>query len=356
SEVCGNGIDDDCDGQADATDSNCWVCTPGQTQSCSTSCSGGGTRRCTPAGQWETTCRPPSESCDNGVDDDCDGKVDHHDFDCPEIIHTCEDAEGGGCNGDMGYGDHCSAANNTGGCSAGRFWAWCNRRNTAYPDIWDNWVRNWVSSRCDGTTSETGTQYSTWYCSASSNDRYECTTPLVLSFDGAPVGLAAPNASFAFAPGQAVYSSWPRPATPWLVRDLDRNGRIDDGTELFGSNTRLPDGSLATHGFAALAALDENHDGVVDRADLAFGSLRLWSDLDGDRRTDPGELRTLPAAGVTSLGLGFTVEPRCDRDGNCERERAAFSWTDKAGRRHTGAVVDVYLATAPDPRLSCLER
>ena len=49
--------------------------------------------------------------------------------------------------------------------------------------------------------------------------------------------------------------------------DLDGDGRITDSRELFGGTTS---------GFAALAALDGNHDGVVDAADDGL------ADFDGD--------------------------------------------------------------------------
>jgi hypothetical protein len=265
-------------------------------------------------------------------------------------LYTCEMLEGGACNGDWGYGDHCAASENTGGCSGVRFFAWCNRRNPAYPNIWHDYVRDWVDDRCDGAVAETGTQYSTWYCTSSGGDRYECTTPLVLSFDGAPIQLVGmTEIPFEFTPGQPVLSSWPRPQHPWLVRDLDGDGRISSGRELFGSDTQLASGASARHGFEALVALDANRDGVLDAKDPAFASLRLWSDADGNRRSSAGELSTLASAGVRSLSLAFTVEPRCDSRGNCERERAPFTFVDAQGQTLSGTVVDVYLATLPAP-------
>jgi len=33
--------------------------------------------------------------------------------------------------------------------------------------------------------------------------------------------------------------------------DLDNNGRIDDGRELFGEATRMPDGTTTENGYAA---------------------------------------------------------------------------------------------------------
>jgi len=69
-ESCDNGTDDDCDGNVDeGTD-----CSPGATEPCNTSCGSAGTRSCGTACGWGS-CTPPAESC-NGADDDCDGNVD----------------------------------------------------------------------------------------------------------------------------------------------------------------------------------------------------------------------------------------------------------------------------------------
>src|SRR3990167_2251021 len=100
-------------------------CESGETTHCTSACGSAGTKACDGELRWGA-CRPPAESCDNGLDDDCDGRVDHGDTDCTPVVHTCEDAEGGGCNGDLGYGDRCSPADNENGCSASRFNAWCN--------------------------------------------------------------------------------------------------------------------------------------------------------------------------------------------------------------------------------------
>jgi len=264
------------------------------------------------------------------------------------VVHTCESQDGSGCNGDLGYGNHCAAADNQNGCSPQRFWAWCNRRNPSYPDIWDRYIRNWVDDRCDGTMRETGTQYSTWYCTSSTNERYECTTPLVLSFDSAPVRFERTNGTFAFTPGAPVASDWPSAATPWLARDLNQNGRIDDGSELFGSNTRLGD-RTAANGFEALDALDENRDGVVDARDPAFDELRLWRDSDGDKRSTPRELSRLSDVGVASLRTSYQVVPRCDVRGNCEQERGSFTMT--YGTK--GSVIDVHLKVSAPVTLVC---
>ena len=323
------------------------VCEVGDSAACTTTCGSNGLKGCID-GQW-SSCGVPAESCDNGIDDDCDGQADHHDPECTPIVHTCEGEEGGGCNGDPGYGDRCAPADNENGCSAGRFHAWCNRRNsTEFPNIWYAWVHDWVSTRCDGTTAETGTQYSTWFCRSSTNDEYRCTTPLVLSFDNAPVRYDANTRLFPFKPGSPVQSDWPAVATPWLVRDVNGNGRVDDGSELFGSNTKTAQG-VARHGFEALAALDANGDGLLDGKDPEFHSLLIWRDGNGDRVSQPSELTSLAEERVDALGLRFSNQPRCDLRGNCERERSTFSWRGADGSAHQGSLVDVYLRVGVSP-------
>ena len=170
-------------------------------------------------------------------------------------------------------------------------------------------------------------------------------TPIVLSFDAAPVVLASARGHFDLGQGDLATTDWPSPATPWLALDRNGDGLINDGSELFGSLTRLATGVRARHGFEALAELDSNGDGVIDSHDAAWKSLRLWYDFDGDRAAGLGELVPLTKAGVESIGLRYSANPRCDGRGNCELERAEVILGDARGRRRHGTAVDVHLAS-----------
>jgi hypothetical protein len=161
-------------------------------------------------------------------------------------------------------------------------------------------------------------------------------TPLVAVFDGGPVAFSAVGA-FAFTPGAPVTTAWP--SSPWIARDVDHSGCIESGAELFGSNTRLPNGTLARDGFEALAVLDENHDGVVDARDPGFSELLLWSNA-GERVCRPGEVTRLSSV-VTSISLQVTASKRRDELG-----RVSMTWRDASGT-HAGAVVDVFLRERP---------
>ena len=176
-----------------------------------------------------------------------------------------------------------------------------------------------------------------------------CNTPLVVSFDDRPVTFQ-PGAQFSFAPGVATATDWPTAETPWIALDLDGDGAITNGAELFGDHTALPGGSTANNGFEALAALDANHDGKLDAADPGFAKLVLWSDRDRDGRSAADELAPLATGiggrAIVSISLdthaSLAMGARCDAGGNCEGQRATITWRDAAGL-HTGTVVDVYL-------------
>jgi len=172
-----------------------------------------------------------------------------------------------------------------------------------------------------------------------------CDTPLVLAYDREHVEFTRVPGEFDLAGRAAsVPTDWVSARTPWLAMDLDGNGRIDDGRELFGSMTELPGGGRARNGFEALAALDDDHDGRITASDAAFDRLVVWRDADQDRRSEPGELVSARDAGLVAIRLDYAVVPTCD-DGDCEVERAVFVFRDDAGRERDGAVIDVHLAT-----------
>ena len=54
----------------------------------------------------------------------------------------------------------------------------------------------------------------------------------------------------------------------FLCLDLNGNGTIDNGGELFGDKTLLADGTTAKNGFEALAQYDGNGDGVIDENEI----------------------------------------------------------------------------------------
>ena len=103
-----------------------------------------------------------------------------------------------------------------------------------------------------------------------------------------------------------------REGSGFLALDKNGDGKINDGSELFGTRSG--------NGFADLAVYDEDGNGWIDENDEIFDKLRVWSkDKDGK-----DVLKTLKEADVGAIYLGST--------------NSQFSLTDKKDNEVLGAV------------------
>ncbi len=152
--------------------------------------------------------------------------------------------------------------------------------------------------------------------------------PIILDLDGdglETVGLAS-NVYFDHdGDGVLTKTGWAGKDDALLVWDRNANGSIDTGAELFGDFTVLPNGTLAPNGFAALAALDSNGDGILDASDPAFAELKLWRDTSQDGQTGSGELISLADAGIVSLNLTNTLKNQRLANGNVLSREGSFT-------------------------------
>ena len=90
-----------------------------------------------------------------------------------------------------------------------------------------------------------------------------------------------------------------------LALDLNGNGMIDDGGEVFGDSTLLFDGSRAKNGFEALAQYDLNKDGIIDENDEIYEILKVWVDADASGESEEGELKSLKELGIKAINLNY---------------------------------------------------
>jgi trimeric autotransporter adhesin len=167
-------------------------------------------------------------------------------------------------------------------------------------------------------------------------------TPIVLDLDGNGIQTrsAAEGVSFDIDnTGRQTQVGWVGGNDGLLVRDVNGNGTIDSGAELFGGATELANGQRAGNGFAALSQFDSNADGKIDANDAAFNELKVWVDADADGVSDAGELRGLIDAGVASLNLDFTRGTEVD-NGNLLGMVGSYTGTDGS----ESAMVDVWFA------------
>ncbi|MCC8984000.1 tetratricopeptide repeat protein [Bradyrhizobium acaciae] len=139
-------------------------------------------------------------------------------------------------------------------------------------------------------------------------------TPIAVPLaDGLTISdIEAPDARVTFdvdGSGLGREWSWITSKAAWLVSDLKFDGKIDSGRQLFGNVTFW---MFWTNGYAALAALDDDRDGILTGKELA--GLALWRDANGDGVADPGEVKSLSAYGIVAISCKWqTLNTNADK-------------------------------------------
>ncbi|WP_279361525.1 calcium-binding protein [Xanthomonas sacchari] len=168
--------------------------------------------------------------------------------------------------------------------------------------------------------------------------------PLTLDLDGDGIETVGASGSVLFdhdGDGVRTGTGWVLPDDGLLVLDRNGNGLIDNGSELFGADTILADGKKAMSGFAALADLDSNKDGIFDSQDARFVDVRIWRDLNQDGVSQSTELFQLSSLGVKSINLVPEITADLDLgNGNVVDNRGVYTRADGT----TGLAGDLQLA------------
>lgn len=145
------------------------------------------------------------------------------------------------------------------------------------------------------------------------------TDPLTLDLDGDGIETVGTSANIMFdvdADGVKTVTGWIKTDDGLLVRDLNGNGVIDNGSELFGDSTIMSNGETAKDGFDALSELDSNHDGKISNLDTQFSGLRIWRDLNQDGISQSNELFSLLSQNIASVNLANKTQLVTESNGN----------------------------------------
>jgi hypothetical protein len=179
-----------------------------------------------------------------------------------------------------------------------------------------------------------------------------CWTPILIDVrgDGFALTNAQQGVDFDDGNGTILRTAWTVGSSDdaWLVLDRNRNGAIDNGTELFGNaapQEPVNPGQLK-NGFRALQQFDltpngGNHDQLIDQRDGIFALLKLWQDENHNGTSEPSELHSLPELGLRSIALDYKESKRKDGNGNTFRYRSKVA--DTQGTQLGRWAYDVFL-------------
>lgn len=162
----------------------------------------------------------------------------------------------------------------------------------------------------------------------------ELQDPLVVNFDAPAAALT--DTRFAFdldADGEKQQIAFLRPGSGFLAIDRNDNGKIDNGSELFGP--------LSGDGFAELRRYDTDGNGWIDANDPVYERLRVWT-RDAQGRD---QLLALGEVGVGAIYLGHVATPfdlRHSEDNTLLGQvRSTGVWVGSDGRSGTVQQIDL---------------
>ena len=207
----------------------------------------------------------------------------------------------------------------------------------AYPEIWkhikagvdgidivfvDNHVGGFVNSRSPGKLNE-GRKNAT---------RQFKFDPLVVDLDNDGFDmLNSENGVHFDLDGDILKekTTWISKKDGFLSIDLNDNGKIDNGAELFGDTFMLADGKYARSAIEALTSLDKNRDGVIDAKDEVYSKLRIWRDENGNGISEAGELKSLADYNITSINIADVKDENVDINGSTLEKTISFERQEK---------------------------
>ena len=190
---------------------------------------------------------------------------------------------------------------------------------------------------------------STWYCGTG------CYSPIVIDTTGEGFHLTSAADGVLFdltGNGVPIQLAWTKgdSGNGWLALDRNHNGKIDNGTELFGNYTNQAKCD-DPNGFLALAVFDKpenggNGDGLIDNRDAIWPQLLVWIDANHDGVSQPEELHHLDDLGIHSISLQYRKSPYTDEYGNQFRYKGLINVEKGQRGKIDHKIYDVFLVGA----------
>lgn len=156
--------------------------------------------------------------------------------------------------------------------------------------------------------------------------------PLVLNFSASPVQLSEKKYAFDLdADGKKEDISFVNGAG-FLSLDKNKNGKIDDGKELFGTQSG--------NGFGELQQYDLDHNGWIDENDPVYQQLQVWT----KNAVGKDHFASLKDAHVGALHLGNVSTNFSINDAQNKalgQLRSSGFWLSEAGQAHSLQQIDL---------------
>jgi T1SS-143 domain-containing protein len=171
--------------------------------------------------------------------------------------------------------------------------------------------------------------------------------PIILDLDHNGIALTTLEHGVSFdinADGHQDKIAWTAGTDGILAYDVDGNGKIDNGSEIFSPHFA---GGNYVDGLQALATLDSNHDGKIDANDEAFSKLTIWQDLNHNGISDAGELSSLADHQIASLSLDAHASDSAI-NGQAILADGSYTLTDGSTGHFVEVAFDATLGSADD--------
>lgn len=157
--------------------------------------------------------------------------------------------------------------------------------------------------------------------------------PLVINFDNNGTRLTTAKFSFDLdSNGKDERISFAGPGSGFLAIDLNSDGVINNGKELFGPNTG--------NGFKELSRYDNDSNGWIDEADTIYNALRIWTkDAKGNNALNTLKDKNIGAVYLGNITARFDIKDS-DNVSNGEIIKAGIYLKDNG---HAGTIQQVNL-------------